>query len=187
MPYRPASQVPEHDGDDIAEELPYEPAGQSMHTDAPAKEYLPAPHATAVGDVDPAAQMWPPMHAAVHCDDVLPLVEPYRPASHGPEHDGEFRPVAAPYVPAGHSVHVPAPARLYCPIAHAAVQLDAVCAASPYRPARQLPLHAAVVRPCEPPKVPPGHGVHAEAPAVLNLPTEQGPVHVLATAPGVLP
>jgi hypothetical protein len=88
--------VPEHDGDDSADTFPKVPAGQSSHTDAPDSEYLPTPHATGVGDVDPAAQMWPAVHAAVHCDDVLPLLEPYRPASHGPEHDAELRPVAAP-------------------------------------------------------------------------------------------
>jgi hypothetical protein len=49
--------VPEHDADDIADVLPNVPAGQSRHTEAPESEYLPAAHATAIGDVDPAAQM----------------------------------------------------------------------------------------------------------------------------------
>jgi hypothetical protein len=49
--------VPEHDGDDSAVRLPYVPAGQSWHTDAPNSEYLPTPQGTATGDVDPAAQL----------------------------------------------------------------------------------------------------------------------------------
>lgn len=73
----------------------------------------------------------------------------------------------------------------------------------------QFPLHAAVVRPVEEPKVPTGHGVHTEVPARPKVPTEQevlvptgavapgpqavpagakqGPVHRLELKPGVAP
>ncbi len=53
----PAAQDPLQLDTGIAGVDPYRPAAQSIHTLAPASEYLPAGHAEAVALTDPAAQM----------------------------------------------------------------------------------------------------------------------------------
>ncbi len=87
-----------------------------MQVAAAAREYWPAAHCAAVGEVLPTAQAYPAVQL--------------------PEHAAEGKPVAAPYVPPGHRVHATAPPRLNCPAAHASVHVALVSrAVDPYRPA----------------------------------------------------
>ena len=76
----PGTHVPEHTATGMADTFPKRPAGQSAHTLAPNREYLPATHASAVGDTLPAAHTYPAVHGAVHVGDDNPAVDPYRPA-----------------------------------------------------------------------------------------------------------
>ncbi len=77
---------------------PKVPAGQSVHTPAPAREYLPAGHWLAVAVVEPTAHTYP--------------------AVHGPLHAAVDRPAVEPKVPAGQSVQTLAPVREYLPATH---------------------------------------------------------------------
>ena len=104
----PAVQLPEQLGDDrpvVAPKVPagqgavqaaivspvlapYTPAGQGEHTPAPAREYCPAGHSTAVALVLPGGQACP--------------------AEHWPEHAAVVKALAAPKTPAGQGVHTAA-------------------------------------------------------------------------------
>ncbi len=129
------------------------PAGQSVHTAAPARLYLPARHTDAVALVDPAGQEYP--------------------AVQGPLHAAVLRPTADTlnHLPAGQSLHDPAPARLYLPAGHT----DAVALVDPAGqeyPAVQGPLHAAELRPTADTlnQAPAGQSAHTATPARLYWP-----------------
>ena len=106
-----------------------------------------------------------------------------KPSAHGPLHAGVLRPTLSPYVPPGQLVHVPAPAKLYCPMGHnctvgevdpmghayPAVQWpvhvgDVSPGSEPKRPGRHGAVHVACVRPGREPYWPAGHPVHVPAP-----------------------
>ena len=55
-PYDPAAHGPVHDALLIAAVPPYRPCGHATHADAPANEYCPAGHGTAVALGEPASQ-----------------------------------------------------------------------------------------------------------------------------------
>jgi hypothetical protein len=77
---------------------PYRPAIQSVHTPAPAREYLPAGHWLAVAEVDPAPHAYPAVHVPLHA--------------------AVDRPAVVPKVPAGQLVQTLAPVREYLPATH---------------------------------------------------------------------
>jgi len=168
----PAVQFPEHAGDvspgvdpnvptghgavhaavPRPDVVPYSPALQLVHDDAPDRLYVPAGHTDAVGLVDPATHAYP----------VLQL----------PEHDADVRPADAPCKPAGHGVHRDAPDRLYVPAGHTdAVRL--VDPATHAYPALQFPLQLADVRPADAPYRPALQTVHKPAPGKLYCPAPQ--------------
>ncbi len=118
----PAAQDPVQLDTAIACVDPYRPGAQSVHTLAPASEYLPAGHASAVALTDPASQMYPAVQLPVHPADDRPDVDPYNPAAHGAVHDATPILAVAPYSPAAQFVHTPAPVRENLP----AGQLTAV-------------------------------------------------------------
>ena len=104
------------------------------------------------------------------------------PHTHGlqlPLHSGEFNPSTAPKRPAGQLEQGGAPAtalELYMPSAHCAVA-DTEPGAQ-VKPAKQFPLHRALVRPLVPPYTPAGHSAHVlrlVAPyTALKVPNGQG-------------
>jgi hypothetical protein len=125
------------------------PAGHAVHKPAPLKLYCPALHTAAVGLTDPATHAYPAVQ--------LPL------------QDALVRPDVAPKVPAGHALHMPAPAREYCPATHIAAVGDTLPVTHAY-PAVQFPLHATVASPATAPYVPAGHAEQEAAPARLYVP-----------------
>lgn len=66
------------------------PAGQALHTQAPAREYCPAGHTAAVALMDPATHTYPALQLPVQAG--VPVAG------------------LAPYCPAAHAVHADAPA-----------------------------------------------------------------------------
>ncbi len=72
----PAVQGPLHAGDVKAVVAPYRPAGQAEQTLAPAREYVPGPHLTAVPLVEPAGHACPALQEPEHVDTVSPTVAP---------------------------------------------------------------------------------------------------------------
>jgi hypothetical protein len=157
------------------------PAGHSVQTAAPAREYCPATHWVAVADVDPTGQEYPAVHAPLHVDDVRPADDPYDPAAHGPVQPDAATPTEDPKRPAGHAVHAAlAVLLLNVPMGHC-VQADApaklnepagqadtvgeVDPAGQVYPAVHWPEQAPDGRPVAAPKVPAGHSVQAPAPA----------------------
>ena len=92
-PYVPTGHGPLHVTAVMGVVLPYRPTPQSVHTPAPAREYLPTGHVAAVAVDDPAAHAYPAVQFPVHVSLGMAAVAPYRPA--------------------GHREHDPAPTRLY--------------------------------------------------------------------------
>lgn len=91
--------------------LPYTPIGHGEQAPAPAREYSPAPHRTAVALVEAAGHENPAVQFPVHTAVVRALLPPYTPAGQlmqTPE-------AAGAYLPAGHSNAV----SLVLPSAHA--------------------------------------------------------------------
>ena len=127
-------------------ELPYTPAGHSVHAPAPARLYCPAAHRVAVADVDPAGQAYPAMHAPLQLDPVSPPTDPNLPTVHAPLQLALDSADNDPNLPGGQGVHAPAPARLYCPVAHIDCVADVDPVGQAY-PALQLPLQPVVLRP----------------------------------------
>ena len=84
LPYTPAGHCPLHDALVLPDVDPYHPALQLLHDDDPPAAYCPAGQIIAVEDTDPDGHMYPALHGPLHCDDVRPVPEPYRPGSHGP-------------------------------------------------------------------------------------------------------
>jgi hypothetical protein len=72
-------------------------------------------------------------------------------------------------VPPGHSEQLPTPPPLNVPGPHRTAVALVEPAGHAY-PGEHAPLHAALVRPKAPPKVPPGHIGHAATPPVLYWP-----------------
>ncbi len=52
------------------------PAGQLVHDDAPAREYVPAGQMDAVGDVEKAGQAYPAVHGPVQLEFNSPVALP---------------------------------------------------------------------------------------------------------------
>jgi hypothetical protein len=55
---------------------PYNPALQNVHDPAPSKLYDPVGHIDAVGDVEPAGQLYPAVHGPEQVAAVKPVIEP---------------------------------------------------------------------------------------------------------------
>ena len=72
----PAVQGPLHAADGRPAVDPYTPAGQSVHTTAPAIEYRPAGQMDAEEFVDPTAQAYPALHAPSQLAVHRPLTDP---------------------------------------------------------------------------------------------------------------
>ena len=104
--------------------LPYRPTGQNTHDDAPDKLYRPAAHDDAVGDDEPAGQMYPALQLPLHDADDIPDVRPYRPAAQ--------------------STHTLAPLKLYRPATQATAVLF-VDPAGQKCPAEHAPTHSELV------------------------------------------
>ena len=199
---RPAAHAPLHEAVVSIVASPYSPMEHAVHAVAPAREYWPAEHATAVALVDPAGHAYPAWHEPEHVDDVRPAVAPNLPASHTPLHNCDVRPVvlpnnpagqlplhtellsadALPYTPTPHGVHVDAPAVLYVPGLHGTAVAFVDPAGHMY-PAAQASLQLDDVRPVALPNRPAGHNpLHSGRgdPAVDPYnPTAHG-VHALA-------
>jgi hypothetical protein len=146
LPNRPAVQLPLQADVPIAAVEPYRPATQSVHTDAPPKENLPAGHTLAEALVDAAGQMYPAVQVNEHAALVNPSVEPYTPGGQSVQAPAPAR----EYFPATHcdAVALVDPAGQAYPAVHAPTHWAVVWAtALPKRPAAQLPVQAAVVRP----------------------------------------
>jgi hypothetical protein len=157
FPYLPAVHCPLQDAVVVADDDPYSPAAQSVQVPAPAREYWPAAHVTAVAEVDPTGHAYP----AVHC----------------PLHDDVGRPWADPKEPAGHWMHDAAPARAYVP----AAQMEAVALEEPAGqeyPALQLPEQAEDVMAAVEPNRPAAQSVQVPDEAELHWPA----AHVTAVA-----
>ncbi len=92
----PGAQVPEHAADVRPADDPNTPAGHIRHSLAPASEYCPAGHCTAVALVDPAGQACPALHPPLQLTDARPSSLPNDPAGHNPLHAAEGRPGVAP-------------------------------------------------------------------------------------------
>jgi hypothetical protein len=163
----PAGQLPLQVADVMAGVDPNCPAGQSVHTVAPAKEYRPTAHWDAVDEIDPGEHAYPAVQMPEQALVVSPAVAPYRPPGQGPEHAAAVKPVVTPYSPAAHSKHVPTPATAYCPATHEEHAEDPSVL---NWPAGHCPEHAEDVRPTVAPNVPGGHAVHTAAPAVEYRP-----------------
>jgi hypothetical protein len=90
----PIPHAPEQDDDDVADDAPNRPAGQSRHATSPASEYFPTPHAAAAGValVEPDGHAYPPLQFE---HDATPPLENVPPLQ-GPEHVGVVRPSVAP-------------------------------------------------------------------------------------------
>jgi hypothetical protein len=125
---------------------PYRPTPQSVHTPAPAREYLPSGHSNAVAVDDPAAHAYPAAQFPVHVATAIAVVPPKRPAGHR-EHDPSPTRL---YRPVGHvnAVALVDPAAHAYPAVQFAVQVDTVRpAVDPNRPGSQRPVQAAEGRP----------------------------------------
>lgn len=83
------------------------PALQFTHTVAPAREYLPAAQAVALGELLPAAHKYPALHRPSQVALVDPRVLPKRPAGQRRHDDA---PAVAEYRPAGQAVALAAAA-----------------------------------------------------------------------------
>jgi hypothetical protein len=94
----PALQVPEHAAATCAVAEPYRPAGQLVHTAAPASEYCPAGHTATVALVDRGPQAYPALHASGPLQKAVdrPVDEPNVPPGQGAEHASVVKPVLAP-------------------------------------------------------------------------------------------
>jgi hypothetical protein len=132
----PAAHGPSQNWELVPAEAPYRPAVQLVHESAAGGLYRPGAHDNCTEE--PAGQKYP--------------------ATQLPEHAGEVIADALPKVPAGHGEHASAPARLYCPLGHCAVQAVVDPGVTPYRPA--------------------AHSVHDPEPIVLYWPGR----HIAAVA-----
>jgi hypothetical protein len=140
---------------------PKRPGGQSLHAPAPARLYLPTPHATAVGDVDPAAQAYPAVQV--------------------PLQSAVGREGAAPHLPAAHREQVAAPAREYLPATHRRA-VGLVDPGAHANPGLQLPSQVAVAWPGTEPYRPPSHSPVQEALDIAGVAPYKPAAH-MAQAP----
>lgn len=146
----PGEHVPEHNALVRPGVDPKVPAGHKTHVPAPAREYDPAGHCTAVALVEPAGHAYPAEQFPEHAALVRPETAPKDPAGHSPEHVGTVRAGPEPYVPGGHWVHSLAPAPLYVPAEHTAAVALVDPTGHAY-PAAQRPEQAGDARPaCAP-------------------------------------
>jgi hypothetical protein len=81
LPYLPPGQGAVQLAVGSADVAPYRPAVQSVQVAAPAREYLPAGHITAVALTDATGHTYPALQLPVHPVVARPDVDPYRPAA----------------------------------------------------------------------------------------------------------
>ena len=122
------------------------PAGQSLQTPAPAREYFPVGHWLAVALVDPAGHAYPAVHAPTHWSVVWAAALPYRPAAQLPVHADVISPTVEPNRPATQLVQDPDPATEYLPAGHWLAVADVDPMGQAY-PAVHAPLHVEDVSP----------------------------------------
>ncbi len=136
-PNLPTGHGPLHVATVMGAVPPYRPTPQSVHTPAPAREYLPTGHSNAVALDDPLTHAYPAAQFPVHVATAIAAVPPYRPA--------------------GHREHDPAPTRLYRPVGHVNAVAVVDPAAHAY-PAEQLPVHVDTISPVVDPNWPGSQG-----------------------------